>query len=106
MDALLPPQTLQGRHHIVKVPLQLVLAHLAHFDGEGHGVEHSQGLLIGAVLLIGITLAPHRQEIHSRYRDDTRRRGRQIEFLVFFLVIKGHGHSSSSFGACFSAPRR
>ena len=34
----------------------------------------------------------HRQEVHGRHRDDTRRFGRQIEFLVFFLVVKSHLH--------------
>lgn len=85
LGILLPPQTLQGRHHIVKVALQLVFVHLAHFDGVGHSVKQFQGLLVSAALLIGVTLAPHRQKVHGGHRDDAGFLRGQIEFLISFL---------------------
>ena len=37
--ARLPPEALQRRHHIIKVPVDAVIAVLAHLDGKGHAVQ-------------------------------------------------------------------
>ena len=104
MNALLPPQAFQRRHHIVKVALQPVFAQLAHFNGESHGVEHPQSLLVSTILIIGIAMAPYSQKIHGRHGDDARRFGRQIEFLILFLVVKSHCHFLPVFcGLLFNA---
>src|SRR5699024_7698422 len=76
---------------------------LAHFDGEGHRVEQLQGLLVRAALLVGVALTPRRQKVHGGHSDDARRPGRQIEFLVLFFVVKGHGYFLPFFGWAWSA---
>ena len=96
VDALLPPKTLQGRHHILEITLRRVP--FAHLDGVGHRVEQLQSLLVGAVLLVGIALPAHRQKVHGGHRDDARGSGGLVEFLILFLVVKDHGHFLRFFG--------
>lgn len=91
-DTFLPPQTLQRRHHIVEVTIHLVAPHLAHFDGVGHRLQKADSLFVGTVFLVGIAVPAHCQKVHGWHRDDIRRFGRQIEFLVFFLIVECHIH--------------
>ena len=41
-------------------------------------------------LLLRLAMAPCCQKAHSGRVDDARRLGREIEFLVLFLVVKDH----------------
>ena len=90
VHALLPPEPLQRRHHKIKVAVDAVVAHLAHFDGVGNRIQYPNGSFVGAALLVGIAHAPNRNVIHRRHRHDLGLVLWQVEFFVFFLIIKSH----------------
>ena len=87
-----PPQALQGRHHIVKVALQLMLAQLAHFNSVGHGVQLADGRLVGSALLVGVPLAPHGEKVHGGDLHNLGRLRGQVKLLVLLFVVKRHRH--------------
>ena len=89
-DAFLPPETLQRRHDIVKIALDLVIAFFAHLDGIGDAVQQFNRLLVFAALDIGISLATDRNIIHARHRYDAGFVFGHIELFIFFLEIKNH----------------
>ena len=87
-----PPQALQGRHHIVNVALQLMLAQLAHFDGVCHRVQLADGRLVGSVLLVGVPLAPHGEKVHGGDLHDLGCLRGQVKLLVLLFIVKRHSH--------------
>ena len=80
--------------HYTPQQMQQVILHLLHTwqHKRGYRIQKTDGLLIGTVFLVGIAMPAHRQKVHGRHRNNARCFGRQIEFLVFFLVVKCHTH--------------
>lgn len=65
-----------------------VAALIAHFDGISKAVQHFHSGLVFPCRVVRVTLPLHCHKVHGRDRDEMRFPGWQIEFLVFFLVIK------------------
>ena len=88
--SVLPPESFQGRYHIIKVSVDLMVTLLAHFDCEGNSVQQSYSLLIFTIFLIRITAAAHGNIIHARHSYDTGLILRQIKLLILLFEIKSH----------------
>ena len=91
--ARLPPEALQRGHYEIVVAVDAVVAHFRHLDGIGDGVQHADGLLVGAALHVGVALAAHGHKGHGRHGHQLRSAFRQVELFVFLLEIERHGSS-------------
>ena len=71
----------------------------------GQGVEHADGRLVGAALLVRVALAAHGNVVHPRDRHDLGPVPGHIEFLEFLFEVEGHLPSSPAApsGTLFSA---
>ena len=67
-----------------------MIPHFAHLDGKCDAVQQPDGLLVLAVLLIGVALPSDRDIIHARNRYNAGLVFRHVEFLIFLLEIKSH----------------
>ena len=97
LHPILPPEPLQRRHHEIKVPLNAVIAHFAHFNGVGNRVQHPNSRFVGTALLVGVAHAPNGDVICGRDSHDLGSILGQIKFLVLFFEIKGYIASSLYF---------
>ena len=88
--AILPPESLQRRDHIIKIPFDLVTALPAHLDRKSDRIQQSDRLLVLAALDVRIALSADRDIVHRRHFDESRFILRQIKFFILLLVIKGH----------------
>ena len=93
LHARLPPEALQRGHYEIVVAVDAVVAHFRHLDGIGDGVQHADGLLVGAALHVGVALAAHGHKGHGRHGHQLRSAFRQVELFVFLLEIERHGSS-------------
>ena len=90
INARLMPQALQRRNDIFEVTVDLVTPLIAHLDGKCNAVQQLHRCLVFAIRLIGVPFPLHRHKIHRRYGHKGWFLRRQIKFLVFFLIVKGH----------------
>ena len=73
-----PPQSFERRDDEIEIPLDPVVAHLAHLDGEGDPVQQFDGGLVFTVFFIGIALAEDRDVVHRGNVHDDKGLGREI----------------------------
>ena len=90
----LPPEALQWRDDIFKEALHFVIGLAAHFQCVRNRIQHADGLLVGAARLVGVAASSDSDIVCLRHGYDLRPVLRHIEFLVFFLEVKGHGFLS------------
>ena len=90
LNTLLPPETLQRRNHIIKIPLDLMTALPAHLDRKGDRIQQPDRFLILAALDVGIACPADCDVVHCRHFNDTWFIFWHVKFLILFLVIKRH----------------
>ena len=102
--ALLLPEALQRRHDIFKKALDLVAGFVTHLYGVRNGVQDADRLLVCAALRVRVPGPADGDIVGRRDVHYLRRVPGHIEFPVFFLEIKGHGHPSSALGPLCNTP--
>ena len=90
INACLMPQALQRRNDIFEVTVDLMAPLIAHLDGKSNAVQQLHRCLVFTIRLIGVAFSLHRHKIHGRDGHKRWLLRRQVKFLVFFLIIKGH----------------
>ena len=65
--SILPPESFQRRHHIIKISIDLIAAFLTHLDRKSNTVQKTYRLFVLAFLIIGIPAAAYRDKIHFRH---------------------------------------
>ena len=86
--------SLERRHDVGKVAIDVPVRFGRHLDGEGNAVEQLHGMLVCTALDVGVARTAYGDVAGRRYVDERRCLLGLVELLAFFLVVECHGFAS------------